>query len=282
MENGKCGCEAETVDESIENVPEENNKCGCGAESIDESHIVNPSKPKIIVEEDYIEKFENYAHSIGIKSIGYTQVPCELINTGNSIMYPNAIVLTMEMDKKIIDTAPGQESQKLNDSAYEELGKKTYMLSDYLRENGFATQAAHPYDSLVKFSPLAQKASLGGIGKSGLLITPELGPRQKISAIFVNIENLPIKKDDEHSWIEDYCDKCGKCIQACPEKAMIEKKYPNKPNETEFNAKLCIGCSDGCTYCIEECPFDQKEYTHIKNRFDKMNAKLMEQNLKNQ
>ncbi len=282
MENEKCGCEAETVDESPENAPEENNKCSCGAESVDESLMDNPSKPKIIVEEDFIEKFENYSHSIGIKNIGYTQVPTELINTGKSIIYPNAIVLTMEMDKKIIKTAPGPESQKLNDSAYEELGKKTYMLSDYLRENGYATQAAHPYDNVVNFTPLAQKGSLGGIGKSNLLITPELGPRQKISAIFVSIENLPIKEDDEHSWIADYCDKCGKCIKACPEKAMIEKKYSKKPNETEFNAKLCIGCSDGCTYCIEECPFDRKEYSYIKNRFYKMNAKLMEKNIKNQ
>ena len=46
----------------------------------------------------------------------------------------------------------------------------------------------------MKFSQLGQKAGLGCIGQSGLLISPELGPRQKISAIFVSIANLPIKK----------------------------------------------------------------------------------------
>jgi epoxyqueuosine reductase QueG len=180
----------------------------------------------------------------------------------------------MEMGKEIIEATPGPEAQKLNDSAYEKLANVTYKFSDYLRENGYATEVAHPYGAVVKFSQLGQKANLGLIGQSGLLITPELGPRLKISAIFVSIANLPIKENNEHSWITDYCEKCGKCIKACPEKAIIEKETCCGEKETEFIQKLCIGCSEGCTYCIEECPFDQKEYKHIKDRFDKMNAKL--------
>ncbi|UTB32772.1 MAG: 4Fe-4S binding protein [Methanobacterium sp. ERen5] len=150
----------------------------------------------------------------------------------------------------------------------------SYKLSDYLREQGYASEVAHPYGGLVKFSHLGQKAGLGWIGQSGILITPELGPRQKISAIFVSIANLPIKENNEHSWITDYCEKCGKCIKACPENALLETETCCGAKETEFEQELCIGCSQGCTYCIEGCPFDQKEYTHIKERFDKMNSKL--------
>ena len=126
----------------------------------------------------------------------------------------------------------------------------------------------------MKFSQLGQKAGLGWIGQSGLLISPELGPRQKISAIFVSIANLPIKESNEHSWVADYCEKCGKCIKACPEKALTGKETCCGGKEIEFVQELCIGCSKGCTYCIEECPFDEKEYTYIKNRFEYMNAKL--------
>ncbi len=283
MENKKCGCE-ENI-ESFKDEPGENNECGaedndgCGCGSIDhldESLICNPDKPKFIAAADFIKKFEKYAHSIGIKNIGYVQITPELLIRDKFIQYPNAIVLTMEMGKEIIEATPGPEAQKLNDSAYEKLGNISYNLSDYLRENGYATEVAHPYGGIVKFSPLGQKAGLGGIGQSGLLITPELGPRQKISAIFVSIANLPIKEDNEHLWITDYCEKCEKCIKICPEKALIEKEACCGEKKTEFVSKLCIGCSEGCTYCIEECPFDQKEYTHIKNRFDKMNAKLIE------
>jgi len=173
-----------------------------------------------------------------------------------------------------MNTPPGEDAKDLNDTAYVRLGILTTKISDYLRKNGFATEIAHPYGGLVKFSQLGQKASLGCIGQSGLLISPELGPRQKISAIFVSIANLPIKESTEHSWIADYCEKCGKCIKACPEKALIENETCCGEKETEFVQELCIGCSEGCTYCIEGCPFDQKEYTHIKERFDKMNLKL--------
>ncbi len=252
-----------------------NTGCGCGGIDFpDKSHIQNPKKAEFIVNNDFINNFENYARSIGIKDIGYAQITPELLIRDKFIQYPNAIVLTMEMGKEIIETSPGPEAQKLNDSAYEKLGDISYKLSDYLREHGYATEVAHPYGGIVKFSQLGQKAGLGWIGQSGLLITPELGPRQKISAIFVSIANLPINESNEHSWITDYCEKCGKCIKACPENALIEEKTCCGEKETEFIQELCIGCSQGCTYCIEGCPFDQKEYMHIKNRFDKMNAKL--------
>jgi epoxyqueuosine reductase QueG len=180
------------------------------------------------------------------------------------------------MSKELIGTVPSGETQELNDTYYAKLGKLTYELSDYLREKGYATEVAHPYGGIVNFSPLAQKAGMGFIGQNGLLITPESGPGQKISAIFVSIANLPVKKGNEHAWIPDYCAKCGKCIKACPKKALIEKETCCGGKETEFIQKLCIGCSQGCTYCIEACPFNEKGYEHVKNKFDKMNAKLKE------
>jgi len=273
--NNGCGCGSKSVNESIGNETIDDTGCGCGGTDYsDQSNIKTPEKPEIIATEVFINNFENYAHSIGIKDIGYAHITPELLIRDKFIQYPNAIVLTMEMGKEIIEATPGSEAKKLNDSAYEKFGKISYKLSDYLRENGYATEVAHPYGGIVKFSLLGQKAGLGWIGQSGLLISPELGPRQKISAIFVSIANLPIKGNNEHSWITDYCEKCGKCIKACPEKAIIEKETCSGEKETEMVQELCIGCSEGCTYCIEGCPFEQKEYTHIKERFDKMNAKL--------
>jgi len=292
--NGGCGGIIETTDESTGTLDSEDDggccgtgspessdtddggcSCGCGGDYPDESVVNNPSEPKTMADGDFITKLENYAHSIGIKSIGYTQVPQDLIKNGKSILFPNAIVLTMEMDDDLIKTDPGVEAQAINDAHYEKLGNLTYQIADYLRENGFAAESAHPYGDVVKFTPLGQQASLGWVGQSGLLITPASGPRQKISAVFTSIKNLPIT-ENEHSWITEYCDRCGKCVKACPEKALIETETCCGGKETEFVQNRCIGCSDGCTYCIEDCPFDQKEYIDIKNRFDKMNAKLRE------
>ena len=162
------------------------------------------------------------------------------------------------MDNAILETPPGMKAQKLNDSAYKKLGDISYKLSDYLRENDYATEVAYPYGGVVKFSKIGQKAGLGWIGQSGLLISPELGPKQKISAIFVSIVNLPTNDNNEHSWITDYCEKCGKCIKACPEKALIEKETCCGEKETEFIQELCIGCNQGCTSCIDGMSIQSK------------------------
>ncbi len=284
MENNKKGCcgDAEYEEEPIKdnsNIQEEG--CGCGAEHPDESTINNPAKPEFIANEKFIKEFEDYAHSIGIKAIGYTQLTPELLIQDKFIQYPNAIVLTMEMSKELLETAPGNKTQELNDAHYAKLGTLTYKLSDYLREKGYATEVAHPYGGLVNFSPLAQKTGIGFIGKNGLLITPESGPGQKISAIFVSIANLPVKNENEHVWIPEYCKRCGKCIKACPEKALIEEETCCGEPEVKFKQELCIGCSQGCTYCIEACPFNEKGYEDVKNKFDKINAKLKEKQRKN-
>jgi len=277
-ETGKdsgCGCGSESAKELLGNDTNDDSGCGCGdIDYPDISLVKNPDNPSFFANKEFIQNLEEYAHSLGILNVGYTLITPDLLIHDKFIQYPFTIVLTMEMNEDIINTPPGEDAKGLNDTAYVRLGILTTKISDYLRKNGFATEIAHPYGGLVKFSQLGQKASLGWIGQSGLLISPELGPRQKISAIFVSIANLPIKESNEHSWITDYCEKCGKCIKACPEKALIENETCCGEKETEFVQELCIGCSEGCTYCIEGCPFDQKEYTHIKNRFDKMNAKL--------
>jgi len=273
-DNG-CDCGSKSTKKSLGNKKEDIIGCDCGGTDYpDESHIKNPEKPQSIVTETFINNFVKYAHSIGIKDIGYAQITPDLLIRDKYIQYFNAIVLTMEMDEEIIIAKPGPEAQKLNESAYKKLADISYELSDYLRKYDYATEVAHPYGGIVKFSQLGEIAGLGCIGQSGLLISPELGPRQKISAIFVSIANLPVKDNNDYSWITDYCERCGKCIKACPEKAIIEKETCCGGKETGFIQELCIGCNQGCTSCIEKCPFDQKGYTHIKNRFDKMDSIL--------
>ncbi|MDO9044963.1 MAG: reductive dehalogenase domain-containing protein [Methanobacteriaceae archaeon] len=271
-ENSGCGCDespAETDDSG----------CGCGdVEYPDQSQVNNPENAEFLASEDFIKEFESYTKSLGISSIGYTQITSDLLIKDKFIPYPHTIVLTMPMSEDIIATAPGEEAQELNNAAYAKLGEISYKISDYLRKNGYNTQVAHPYEGMVNFSPLAQKAGLGWIGKSGLLMTPELGPRLKISAIFVSIANLPVKSENKYSWISDYCNRCSNCVKACPEKALLEKETCCGNNETELVQKLCIGCSQGCTYCIEDCPFHTKGYEHVKIKFDKMSAKLRSKN----
>lgn len=130
---------------------------------------------------------------------------------------------------------------------------------------------AHPREETIDFSHLAQKAGMGAIGKSGLLISPKKGPNQKIAAILVNIENLPLLNCNKHEWISRYCNYCNSCVKACPQEALIINR---KNKNVEFIADLCIGCTKGCVECIKACPFYKKGYEHVFKKYKKLKAKL--------
>ena len=226
----------------------------------------NPKNPKIEASDDFIEQFENYAGSIGINNIGYTKVPSNLIFKDKSILFDNAIILIMEMDKKAVDAAPSPETQEMSNVTYDELGKKTNQLASFLRKNGFGAHASHPAGGIVMYPHLAQKAGLGYKGSHGMLITPEFGPRQRLSAVFTSIQNLPVNTDDDHSWIPDFCAKCSKCIKKCPGNAIIQEKSPETgKTRTKIVNDLC----SGCTICMRECSFNMRGYNHIKDKFGK-------------
>ena len=226
----------------------------------------NPENPKVEAKTDFIKRFENYAESIGIDNIGYIKVPSRLIFKDKSILFDNAIILTMEMDKDAVDLAPSSETQEMSNTTYDELGKKTNKLAEFLRENGFGAHASHPAGGVVMYPNLAQNAGLGYKGMHGMLITPEFGPRQRLSTIFTSIQNLPVNNDNEHSWIPDFCAKCGKCIKNCPGNAIIQEKSPESGKaRTKIIKDLC----SGCTICMRECSFNRRQYTQIKDKFEK-------------
>lgn len=231
----------------------------------------NPIIPKTTASDDFIKEFENYVKSMGIVSIGYTKILPELIFKDNAVLYENAIILTKEIYKNQVDNElPGKAETDLK--LYDKLGKITNELADYLRENDFGAHASHPAIGSVTYPTLAQQAGIGYRGKSNLLITPELGPRQKISAIFTSINNLPVKEYNGHSWISDYCNTCGKCIKKCPENAIVEIESDGSKS-SKFVPELCRGCYKSCTICMKECPFNNREYGQIKSRFEKIKRK---------
>ena len=166
----------------------------------------NPENPETIAKNGFKEEFESYASSIGIDKVAYTQVPSEFIFQDRKLTYENAIILVMEMDKKAIDNAPSSQTQEMGVVTYDELGKATNLLTDFLRDNGVAAQASHPAGGFVVYPALAQKAGLGWKGRHGMLITPEFGPRQRISTIFISINNLPDNGSNSHSWIANFCE----------------------------------------------------------------------------
>ena len=231
----------------------------------------NPRLPTTCVPEGFLAELETYAESIGVSSVGYTQVPEQWIFAGKAILHLNAIMLTMEMDKVRIDTAPSVPCKQAVMEIYRDLGFAANKIAMYLRKRGYSADAGHPLMGPALYPPLTQLAGLGWLGRSGLIITPEHGPRVRLAAVFTNIENLPFSTHNEHAWVADFCAKCGKCIRECPAQAIYEE-----PIRRETGRVTCVDSArcfpyfsdyHGCSVCIKVCPFNNTSYEKIKRAF---------------
>lgn len=240
----------------------------------------NPHHNKTFINETELNNFEKIAKSNGIGAIGYAKLPPHLIFKDRAVLYDTAIVLIMEMDKKAVMKAPSVETFKMIMSTYDNLGIATNLLTEHLRETGFQAQAGHPLGGLVVYPPLAVEAGLGWFGRHGLLITPQFGASQRIAAIFVNIDNLPISTDNQHSWISEFCNGCGKCIRTCPAKAIMDHPMEYESGrKTHIIREKCLPVfvkEDGCTVCVKECVFTQIGYRDLLESFKKKKSHHIE------
>ena len=231
----------------------------------------NPTHPKSKVSVEFLEKLREYALSLGVGKYEFVKLPQDLIFQEFGVFFDNAIILAMEMSKEIIDKAPSQATLNMVFGTYDDLGKAVNNIAEFLREHGFAAQADHPLGGLVLFPPLAQKAGIGWVGKHGLLITPEFGPRVRLAAVYTNIGNLPFAVSNNHGWIEDYCEICGICVKQCPPEAIRDASVTHETGRiTRIFQQDCFEYFAqyyGCSMCVKVCPFSESTdaYNRLRN-----------------
>lgn len=228
----------------------------------------NPPRPRTQMTAGELAALEAHARALGVDDVGYARLAPHLVFRDKAVLYPHAIVLTMEMDKAAIDTSPGEASYVEVHKTYHHLGRVANGLAQWLRARGYAAHAGHPLMGLALYPPLAQQAGLGWCGMHGLLITPRFGPRVRLAAVFTSIENLPPPPENPHAWIEDYCRLCRRCARECPPRAVLD--------EPLLGANGLVTCIDvercfpyfveqyGCSICIRVCPFQQHDYAGLK------------------
>jgi len=236
----------------------------------------NPTRPRTEASPAFIAGLQEYLLSLGASSVGYTRVPERWIFQGKGIMHTNAIVMSMEMDKPRIDTAPSVDCQVAVIEIYRDLGRIANAGADYLRAKGYSAHAGHPLNGLALYPPLGQMAGLGWVGANGLLITPEHGPRVRLATIFTSIENLPFSTGNAHQWVEEYCAACQVCIHKCPAKAIREEPVRHANGQITYvdNERCFPYFSDyyGCSVCIAVCPFNKTPYQTLKEQMVKIAA----------
>jgi len=242
--------------------------------------IVNNSYTgKKSIDAETLKELEEYAHSLGVTDIGYTRVNPRHIFKGFKLLFPNAMVFTMEMNRNKIKQAPSMPSFIEIFRTYLQLGVIVNQVSEFLRERGYNALAGPAIGGEVNYIPVAIDAGVGCSGKNGLLITKNNGPRIRLAAVFTDIENLPFAEGNLFLWVRDYCESCNLCIEKCPVNAIYMETETHADGGPIFiDHTLCadpFSNDNGCTLCIKYCPFSYGDYNKIKAKFEASHSQAL-------
>ena len=204
------------------------------------------------------KEFEKESKKLGIDLIGYTPLKEDFIFYKLKVFGRNLIILGMEMLWDEIKTAPSINCSIEAFRVYSELGKIAIQLTEYLKEQGYKSEAHHPFGGKFLFPPHAVAAGLGIMGRNGLVITPEFGPRQRWAIISTDAE-LPTPIKSNLTTMEEYCKDCGACIRECKGGAAYETPiyHEESPVITHIDRSKCIDSlinNNYCSYCLKVCP----------------------------
>jgi ferredoxin len=184
------------------------------------------------------------------------------------IVHRYAIAFTVEMDQRMVAAAPYPPSIMESGRQYVEASRIAIQLAAAIRALGYPARA-HIDGNYQVIAPLvARDAGLGEIGRMGLLMTPDQGPRVRLGVVTTNLTLVPGPTRD-YSYMIDACSLCKKCATCCPSGSIPagERKEIDGALRWRINADTCFRywCSIGtdCGRCLAVCPFSHpRHWTH--------------------
>jgi epoxyqueuosine reductase len=188
--------------------------------------------------------------------------------------YPSAVSFAVEIPPAAANASMKAPSEEMRE-AYKQCNKKLKQIGAQVVESlssaGFQARFVDPAERIVPeklLGPISHKAvahqsGIGWIGKNGLLITDEHGPRFRMGTVLTNmaIVEKPVLLDCQ-------CGECTLCIDECPTNSLkATTGFKDHPQDREQvidwgkcgkYEKALIG--DGsrpekaCGRCISVCP----------------------------
>lgn len=180
------------------------------------------------------------------------------------IPYKYAIVMGIEMSWPEIATSPAWGASAATALAYSQIAELCGTMAKYVRMLGYP--AVPSGNDTIQSIPLAIDAGLGELGRLGLLLTPEFGPRQRLCKV---LTNLPLVPDGPVDFgIQRFCEGCFVCAKNCPAKAIrFEERtteptsISNRPGILRWPVKVSecykFWRTNGkdCSNCVRACPW---------------------------
>jgi len=239
----------------------------------------DPKPEKTQVSADTISRFvKGWALKLGADSTGITELKPyhvysvkgrgprfgQTIDLENNFTHTHALAFTVEMDHRQLGAAPDSPTIMESGQQYMLAGSVAVQVAQFLRNLGWEAEAHIDANYRVICPLVARDAGLGEIGRMGLLMTPNLGPRVRLGVVTTNLP-LTVDRRKFDPSVLHFCSICKKCSDICPPNAI-----PNGAGELidgvtrwQVNQEKCFTywCSIGtdCGQCMKVCPYSHPD-----------------------
>lgn len=225
--------------------------------------------------EEATRRIKGYAKNIGADLVGVAEVnPLWIYSHRGEIFHENwedwgqeipadhkyAVVVVEEMDFHMIGSSPHTPSVMESMKNYAKGAYITTQIAAFIANLGYEATANHLRHYTAILPPLAVDAGLGEVARLGYLMTKELGPRVRLSAVTTNLPLILDKPVDIGA--KDFCTICKKCANCCPSQSIPEDDDMLEHNGTlrwKLNAETCFEywgkCGTDCCICMKVCPW---------------------------
>ncbi|UCC73799.1 MAG: 4Fe-4S dicluster domain-containing protein [Gemmatimonadota bacterium] len=220
------------------------------------------------------EFIKSWALKLGAVSVGVTELRdyhmYSTVGRGEQYGQPvelnhgYAIAFTVEMSREMVASAPKGSIAMESYQQYLAAGAIAIQVAQLIRKLGYSARAHMDGNYRVVCPLVARDAGLGEIGRMGLLLTRELGPRVRLGVVTTE---LPLVTDARRfdCTVIDFCARCKKCAEICPSKAIRfgDREEIGGVRRWRIDQEACftLWCRLGtdCGRCVSVCPYSHPD-----------------------
>jgi reductive dehalogenase len=221
---------------------------------------------------EYVKRLGRYfgARSAGIARVRDYQVYSH-IGRGSgeygapvALDHPYVIAFSFEMAEEMVRAAPRAAEVIETARQYSEAARVAVQVAAWIRAMGYEARAHIDGNYRLILPLVGRDAGLGEIGRMGLLMTPGLGPRIRLSAVSTT---LPLACDPpgDSPAVLDFCRICKKCAENCPSQAIPvdDRQEIEGVLRWKVDAERCFHywntVGTDCGRCLAVCPYSHPD-----------------------
>ncbi len=232
-----------------------------------------------------VERLREFAETMGADFFGVAELsPAReaILAQGGEVIaaFPRSISIGIALPHSVVDQLPRRQERAVavnyRHHGYDVINQRLDLivsrLGSLLQRDGHKVMpipASRRVDEARICGAFSHKmgahlSGLGWVGKSCLLVTPEVGPRVRWATV---LTDAPLSATGKS--LDERCGECHECVDICPVRAFTGKPFrENEPREVRYEASKCDRYLDAlkkkdpeiavCGMCLYVCPHGRR------------------------